>query len=81
MTTVGVLALQGDVREHRDALEAVGVTTVGVRRLRELEALDGLVIPGGESTTIDKLLGIFELASRCAPCCATGCPPTARAPA
>ncbi|PFG35676.1 pyridoxal phosphate synthase yaaE subunit [Flavimobilis soli] len=61
VTTVGVLALQGDVREHRDALEAVGVTTVGVRRIRELEALDGLVIPGGESTTIDKLLGIFEL--------------------
>src|SRR5690606_8386692 len=61
VTTVGVLALQGDVREHRDALEAVGVTTVGVRRLRELEALDGLVIPGGESTTIDKLLGVFEL--------------------
>lgn len=61
VTRIGVLALQGDVREHRAALEAAGAETVGVRRLRELESVDGLVIPGGESTTIDKLLGIFEL--------------------
>ena len=60
--TVGVLALQGDVREHLAALEAVGARAVTVRRPAELEAVDGLVLPGGESTTIDKLLRIFELA-------------------
>jgi 5'-phosphate synthase pdxT subunit len=60
--TIGVLALQGDVREHRRALEEQeGVRTVAVRRPSELGTVDGLVIPGGESTTIDKLLGIFEL--------------------
>ncbi|MET3974529.1 5'-phosphate synthase pdxT subunit [Cellulosimicrobium sp. 4261] len=59
--TIGVLALQGDVREHRAALEAAGARTVGVRRPEELAAVDGLVLPGGESTTIDKLLRIFEL--------------------
>ena len=60
--SIGVLALQGDVREHVHALEAVGARAVPVRRVRELDAVDGLVIPGGESTTIDKLLRIFELA-------------------
>lgn len=59
--TIGVLALQGDVREHRAALEASGARTVAVRRPGELAAVDGLVLPGGESTTIDKLLRIFEL--------------------
>lgn len=59
--TIGVLALQGDVREHRAALESAGARTVGVRRPEELEQVDGLVLPGGESTTIDKLLRIFEL--------------------
>ena len=59
---VGVLALQGDVREHLHALEAVGARAIGVRRPSELAAVDGLVIPGGESTTIDKLSRIFELA-------------------
>jgi len=59
--TVGVLALQGDVREHLAALQASGARAVPVRRLAELEAVDGIVIPGGESTTIDKLLHIFEL--------------------
>lgn len=58
---IGVLALQGDVREHRAALESAGARTTGVRRPSELEDLDGLVLPGGESTTIDKLLRIFEL--------------------
>jgi 5'-phosphate synthase pdxT subunit len=60
-TRVGVLALQGDVREHRAALVAAGVEAVGVRRLDELHGLDGIVIPGGESTTIGKLLVTFEL--------------------
>lgn len=58
---IGVLALQGDVREHAAALEASGARAVGVRRPHELAGLDGIVIPGGESTTIDKLLRIFEL--------------------
>ncbi|MDN4481647.1 pyridoxal 5'-phosphate synthase glutaminase subunit PdxT [Demequina muriae] len=61
MTTVGVLALQGDVREHQAMLEGLGVDVIRVRRLAELTAVDGLVIPGGESTTIDKLLRAFDL--------------------
>ncbi len=61
MTTIGVLALQGDVREHARALKAVGASAVPVRRLGELDAVDGLVLPGGESTTIDKLLRAFGL--------------------
>ncbi len=60
--TVGVLALQGDVREHLAALERAGARAVPVRRAVELAAVDGLVIPGGESTTIDRLLRVFELA-------------------
>ncbi len=59
--TVGVLALQGDVREHLAALREVGADAVGVRRASELDAVDALVIPGGESTTIDKLLRAFDL--------------------
>ena len=58
---VGVLALQGDVREHVHALETVGLRAAPVRRERELDAVDALVIPGGESTTIDKLLRAFDL--------------------
>lgn len=58
---VGVLALQGDVREHRRIMESLGAQTVAVRRPTELETIDALVIPGGESTTIDKLLRAFEL--------------------
>ena len=60
-STVGVLALQGDVREHLAALESVGARAVTVRRPAARAAVDGLVIPGGESTTIDKLLRIFDL--------------------
>jgi 5'-phosphate synthase pdxT subunit len=59
--TIGVLALQGDVREHAAALQACGARTTLVRRAGELAAVDGLVLPGGESTTIDKLLRRFEL--------------------
>lgn len=58
---VGVLALQGDVREHVAALEAVGARAVPVRRERELAQVDGIVLPGGESTTIEKLLDVFGL--------------------
>jgi 5'-phosphate synthase pdxT subunit len=58
---VGVLALQGDVREHASALAAVGADAVKVRRPSELDDVDALVIPGGESTTIGKLLVTFGL--------------------
>ena len=58
---IGVLALQGDVREHLAALGAGGAEGSRVRRPRELDEVDGLVIPGGESTTIDKLLRAFDL--------------------
>jgi pyridoxal 5'-phosphate synthase pdxT subunit len=58
---IGVLALQGDVREHLAALRAVGAEAVPVRRQSELDAVDGLVIPGGESTTIVKLAQSFDL--------------------
>lgn len=60
--SVGVLALQGDVREHLQALRTLDVRGIAVRRLSELEEVDGLIIPGGESTTMDKLLEIFDLA-------------------
>ncbi|HSV41365.1 MAG TPA: pyridoxal 5'-phosphate synthase glutaminase subunit PdxT, partial [Nocardioidaceae bacterium] len=59
--TIGVLALQGDVREHREMLARAGAHTVAVRRERELGEIDGLVIPGGESTTMYKLARTFEL--------------------
>jgi 5'-phosphate synthase pdxT subunit len=58
---VGVLALQGDVREHESALHASGAEPVLVRRATDLADLDGLVLPGGESTTISRLLQVFEL--------------------
>jgi 5'-phosphate synthase pdxT subunit len=58
---VGVLALQGDVREHLAALAEVGVAARPVRRPTELAEVDALIIPGGESTTIDKLSRAFEL--------------------
>jgi 5'-phosphate synthase pdxT subunit len=61
VTTVGVLALQGDVREHLASLRSAGVEAVEVRRAAELDAVDGLVVPGGESTTIGRLLTIFGL--------------------
>jgi 5'-phosphate synthase pdxT subunit len=59
--TIGVLALQGDVREHVAALAECGARAVSVRRPSELAGLDGIVLPGGESTTIDKLSRIFGL--------------------
>jgi pyridoxal 5'-phosphate synthase pdxT subunit len=58
---IGVLGLQGDVVEHSRALAAAGARPVSVRRPEELEGVDGLVIPGGESTTIWKLAVIFDL--------------------
>ncbi|HEY6276880.1 MAG TPA: pyridoxal 5'-phosphate synthase glutaminase subunit PdxT [Streptosporangiaceae bacterium] len=58
---IGVLALQGDVAEHLRSLAAVGARPAVVRRPDELGAVDGLVIPGGESTTMWKLAVIFDL--------------------
>lgn len=58
---VGVLALQGDVREHVAMLRTCGAAPVPVRRSTELDRVDALVLPGGESTTIDKLVRAFDL--------------------
>jgi pyridoxal 5'-phosphate synthase pdxT subunit len=58
---IGVLALQGDVAEHRRAVTGTGATAVAVRRPAELDAVDGLIIPGGESTTMWKLADVFEM--------------------
>ncbi len=63
MATIGVLALQGDFREHREVLERMGVKAPEVRLPRDLEGTDGLIIPGGESTTIVRLMrtsGLLE---------------------
>ena len=59
--TVGVLAVQGDVREHLRTLEGLGVRAITVRRTSELDVCDGLVVPGGESTTMAKLARTFDL--------------------
>ncbi|WP_275580368.1 pyridoxal 5'-phosphate synthase glutaminase subunit PdxT [Chryseomicrobium aureum] len=58
---IGVLALQGAVREHVLSIEESGATAVQVKRLEDLEGLDALVLPGGESTTMRKLLDRYEL--------------------
>ena len=61
---VGVLALQGDFREHIAALNAIGVDSIPVKTESEINAVDALVLPGGESTTIAKLariFGVFDL--------------------
>ncbi|SFR16667.1 pyridoxal phosphate synthase yaaE subunit [Desulfoscipio geothermicus DSM 3669] len=61
MMQIGVLALQGAFREHQWSLEKCGASTRQVRKPEELEGLDALVIPGGESTTMGKLLKDFNL--------------------
>lgn len=58
---IGVLALQGDVREHVGVLEDIGVTAVPVKTKEQLDAVEALVLPGGESTTIGKLLDRYGL--------------------
>jgi 5'-phosphate synthase pdxT subunit len=60
-TLIGVLALQGAFREHRRSLERLGVASREVRLPRDLDGLDGLIMPGGESTTIGKLLVEWQL--------------------
>jgi 5'-phosphate synthase pdxT subunit len=59
--TIGVFALQGDVREHLHLLEAQGAHALAVRRPGELDQCDGLILPGGESTTMAKLARTFDL--------------------
>lgn len=63
MTTVGVLALQGGVAEHERLLTGLGVTSRRVRRPADLDGLDALVIPGGESSVLDRLLDVAGLRS------------------
>jgi 5'-phosphate synthase pdxT subunit len=58
---VGVLALQGDVREHLAVLSGLGADARPIRRPAELDEVQGLIIPGGESTTMSRLLDVFEL--------------------
>lgn len=68
MTLIGVLGLQGDVREHRAVLAGLGRDTRVVRTREDLEGIDGLVIPGGESTTMSMIaqrLGMVEPLRRC----------------
>lgn len=69
---VGVLALQGDVREHREMLERLGVSVREVRRPAELARLEGLIIPGGESTTIARLIESNDLLQPLRAFCASG---------
>lgn len=59
--TVGVLSLQGDFREHRATLDEIGQKNIGVRTIADLQSIDGLIIPGGESTVIQKLAENFNL--------------------
>ena len=61
---VGILALQGAVREHAEVLDALGVEAIEVRAPAELAPIDALILPGGESTTIGRLLGTSELLGR-----------------
>ncbi|HEY7822065.1 MAG TPA: pyridoxal 5'-phosphate synthase glutaminase subunit PdxT [Acidimicrobiia bacterium] len=61
MSRVGVLALQGDVREHMRLLETLGADATSVKTPEQLDSVEGLVIPGGESTTIRKMAGRFGL--------------------
>ncbi|MFL6148790.1 MAG: pyridoxal 5'-phosphate synthase glutaminase subunit PdxT [Pseudonocardiaceae bacterium] len=61
MTVVGVLGLQGDVREHLRAVRECGLDSVLVRRAEEVAEVDALILPGGESTTMSRLLVAFDL--------------------
>jgi 5'-phosphate synthase pdxT subunit len=71
---VGVLAFQGDVREHIAVLESLGAEAVKVRRPEELATIDGLVIPGGESSVMDKLTRLFGMAEPLKAAIAEGLP-------
>jgi len=58
--SIGVLALQGDFAEHLEMLRKIGIDAIEVRKVQQHSEIDGLIIPGGESTTIVKLLTRFE---------------------
>ena len=64
MVRIGVLAIQGDFIEHRHALDRVGVESCEVRLPDQLDGVDGLIIPGGESTTIVQLIDIYGFRPR-----------------
>ena len=72
--TIGVLALQGDFREHLLMLESIGIHGVEVRTPEDLDAVEGLIIPGGESTTIGRLATMFGLIEPIRKRCAEGMP-------
>ncbi|HVF52633.1 MAG TPA: pyridoxal 5'-phosphate synthase glutaminase subunit PdxT [Actinomycetota bacterium] len=74
MSKVGVLAFQGDVREHSAALERLGAAPVLVKTRDDLASVDALIIPGGESTTIGKLLDRFDMIDPIADRAASGFP-------
>jgi 5'-phosphate synthase pdxT subunit len=61
LTTIGVFALQGDVREHLEILDRLGARGVRVRRAADLDDVEGIILPGGESSTMHKLAVAFEL--------------------
>ena len=71
---LGVLALQGAFREHAEALTALGADVTFVKRPQHLAGLDAIVLPGGESTTMDKLLDSSELRAPLAECLSDGLP-------
>jgi pyridoxal 5'-phosphate synthase pdxT subunit len=73
-STVGVLALQGDFREHIAVLGSLGARAMGVRRPSELASVSGLIIPGGESSVMDKLSRLFDLAEPLKAAIASGLP-------
>lgn len=60
MPTLGVLAIQGDFAEHREVLDRLGVESAEIRLPHQLDEVDGLIIPGGESTTIAQLIDIYD---------------------
>lgn len=60
MSTIGVLALQGAVREHIRSIKAAGANAVEIKRKEQLEAIDGLILPGGESTTMRRLIDSYD---------------------
>ncbi|MFD2045615.1 pyridoxal 5'-phosphate synthase glutaminase subunit PdxT [Ornithinibacillus salinisoli] len=63
MTTIGVLALQGAVREHIRSIEECGVKAVEIKRVEQLEDIDGIILPGGESTTMRRLIDSYGFLS------------------
>ncbi|MEN1966516.1 pyridoxal 5'-phosphate synthase glutaminase subunit PdxT [Lentibacillus sp. N15] len=63
MTTIGVLALQGAVREHMRSVEQAGAKAIEIKRKEQLEAIDGLILPGGESTTMRRLIDSYHFSA------------------